>query len=487
MKILIVDDEAPIKDYIAHCIRESGADYEIVGSAASGVAALRIMEQQPADLVLADITMPRMDGIELLTQIRSRWPQATVVMLTCHDDFSFARSAMQRGAADYILKSEIEPHTMRDLLGRVVERRKREHPEQIVSQRISFAKFLDQVLEDPAADLLDRDTVRAHLMGYMLHDYFVCLFRYNKAVLDGLALANFPWIRRQWTLPLENGGIFVLVDFVCGMSAGEQQRRLAEFSARVRACTDEPVGISTVYHDEAAFKRAALDARRDQSRAFYRGADKQPRADVNDVDKEAMYKQLFVYRNNAITALSVRDWPVFRDQMDGLFALAGERQVAVGRLKRLLCFIAEMAADSEQATTVLLAQIVSAAHLEELRELFREFSEKLEKSGQRYSENIEMAVAYIRKHFRDNITLQDVAGAAFLNTEYFSRRFKKEVGVNFSEYLLTLRMQEAQRLLRTTALRVSDIAEQVGIPNVSYFTSVFKKQFGTTPAESRKH
>ena len=48
-------------------------------------------------------------------------------------------------------------------------------------------------------------------------------------------------------------------------------------------------------------------------------------------------------------------------------------------------------------------------------------------------------------------------------------------------------MQEAQRLLRTTALRVSDIAEQVGIPNVSYFTSVFKKQFGTTPAESRKH
>ena len=104
MKILIVDDEAPIKDYIAHCIRESGADYEIVGSAASGVAALRIMEQQPADLVLADITMPRMDGIELLTQIRSRWPQATVVMLTCHDDFSFARSAMQRGAADYILK-----------------------------------------------------------------------------------------------------------------------------------------------------------------------------------------------------------------------------------------------------------------------------------------------------------------------------------------------------------------------------------------------
>ncbi|MDO4270445.1 MAG: response regulator [Eubacteriales bacterium] len=482
MKILIVDDEAPIKDYIAHCIRQSGADCEIVGSAPSGAAALRLLEQQAVDLVLTDITMPRMDGLELLEQIHARWPQIDVVMLTCHDDFSFARSAMQQGAADYILKSEIEPDTMRALLERVAEKRLREHPEQIVTRRLSFGRYLAGVLADPSVDLLDREEVRTYLLGYELGDYFVCVFRYNKAVLDELALARFPWIRRQWTLPLDDGGIFVLADLARGMGSGEQQRYLAEFAARL-SVWDEQIGMSAVYHDVAALKRAAADARRDLSRSFYRGAGERSNSAY---DSETAPEQLFVFRNNAITALIGRDWAGFREQMDALFDFARERQVPAERLKRLLCFIVEMAADTEQQSTVLLAQVADAAHLEQLRGLFEAFTEVLEQSGRQYSENIESALAYIRRHFRAGITLQDAAGAAFLNTEYFSRRFKKEVGVNFSEYLLTLRMQEAQRLLRTTTLRVSEIAEQVGIPNVSYFTSVYKKQFSCTPAESRK-
>lgn len=484
MKILIVDDELPIKDYIAYCIRESGAACEAVVSASSGAAALRLLEQQAADLVLTDITMPRMDGLELLAQIRARWPQTDVVMLTCHDDFAFARSAMQQGAADYILKSEIEPDTMRTLLERVAEKRLREHPEQIVTRRLSFGRYLDQALSDPAVDLLDRETVRAYLLSYKLGDYFVCLFRYNKSMLDGLAKMRFPWIRWQWTLPLEDGDIFVLADLARGMSGSEQQRRLAEFCAALRACAEEPVGASGIYHDETGLKRALLDARRNLSRDFYRGTVEPPQ---NPIDNETALKQMFVFRNNAINALAGRDWTSFREQTEGLFAFACERQVPAERLKRVLCFIAEMAAESAQATTVLLAKIVGAAHLEELQQMFGEFAEKLEQNDRRYSENIESALSYIRQHFRYNITLQDAAKAAFLNTEYFSRRFKKEVGVNFSEYLLTLRMQEAQRLLRTTKLRVSEIAEQVGIPNVSYFTSVYKKQFGGTPAESRKH
>lgn len=482
MKILIVDDEAPIKDYIAYCIEQSGVNCEIVGSAASGAAAIRLLEQQVADLVMTDITMPRMDGLALLQQIHTRWPQTDVVMLTCHDNFAFARSAMQQGAADYILKSEIEPETMRALLERVTEKRLREHPEQIVSRRLSFGRYLDEALADGTVDEVNRDTVRAYLLGYELNAYFVCLFHYNKAMLDELVLARFPWIQRQWTLPLDDGSVFVLADLKRGMGSGEQSRRLAEFVARLRRWGKQ-IGVSAVYHDATALKRAALDARRDMSRGFYRSADEPIKSAF---ENETVPKQIFVFRNNAITALMGRDWVGFRSQMEALFDAARLTQVPSERLKRMLCFIVEMAADTEQATTVLLAHVADAAHLEELQRLFAEFTDRLAQNDRRYSENIEAALAYIRQHFCGNITLQDAAGAAYLNTEYFSRRFKKEVGVNFSEYLLTLRMQEAQRLLRTTSARVSEIAEKVGIPNVSYFTSVFKKQFGTTPAESRK-
>lgn len=482
MKILIVDDEAPIKDYIAHCIKNSETPCEIIASVSSGTAALRALEQQTADLVLTDITMPRMDGLELLEQIRVRWPRTDVVMLTCHDDFSFARGAMQSGAVDYVLKSEIEPASMRVLLERVADRRKREHPEQIVARRLSFGQYLRQAMDDSTVDLLDRDAVRTYLLEYQLGDYFACLFRYNKVLLDELAKARFPWVQRQWTLPLDDS-IFVLVDLIRGMSGSEQQMRIAEFSGMLRACCEEQFGISAVYHDETSLKRAALDAQAGLSRDFYRGASSQPESAT---DHEEALKQMFVYRNNAITALVGRDWAGFRTQMDGLFAFARDRQVNAERLKRVLCFIAEIAADGELPTTVLLVKIVGAAHLEELERLFHEFSSTLQQSDRRYSESIETALSYIMQHFRSNITLQDAAGAAFLNTEYFSRRFKKEVGVNFSEYLMTLRMQEAQRLIRTTPQRISEIAEHVGIPNVSYFTSVYKKQFGETPVETRK-
>ncbi|MGE4548100.1 MAG: response regulator [Intestinibacillus sp.] len=483
IKVLIVDDEAPIKDYILYCIQQSGADCEIVGSAASGAAALCQLEQQVVDLVLTDITMPRTDGLELLAAVRARWPQTDVVMLTCHDDFSFARSAMQQGAADYILKSEIDPASLGALLERIKTKRLRDLPEQIVARRLSFGKYLSTMMTDPSIDLLDREAVRAQLLGYQLGDYFVCTFRYQEAALDKLAEMHSSWIRRQWTIPGEDGYILALIDMTRGLSGREQQMRLSEFAAALRTQVAEQTGISGIYHDEASLKRAVLDAQAELSRNFYRGVVEHAR---QTVDKEGALRQMFLFRNNAITTLSGRDWPGFRAQMDELFRFARENQVDVERLKRVLCFIAEMAADTEEPTTVLLAKITEAAHLEELQQLFDEFTERLEQTNRRYSENIETALAYIRQHFRSNITLQDVAGAAFLNTEYFSRCFKKGVGVNFSEYLMTLRMQEAQRLLRTTTLRISEIAEQVGILNVSYFTAVYKKQFGIPPAEGRK-
>ena len=96
------------------------------------------------------------------------------------------------------------------------------------------------------------------------------------------------------------------------------------------------------------------------------------------------------------------------------------------------------------------------------------------------------AVDYIERHFGEDLTLNTVADHVFLNREYLSRQFKKEIGMNFSEYLLEHRLREALRLLRGTELRIGEVADRVGLPNVSYFTSVFKKQYQMTPTEARK-
>lgn len=483
LKVLIVDDEAPIKDYIAYCIAQSGLDCTLCASVSSGAAALRELEKQTADVVLTDITMPRMDGLALLGALRARYPQTDVVMLTCHDDFSFARTAMQQGAADYLLKSEIDPVSMGQMLARVREKRLREHPERIVARRLAFEQYLREALADQNIDRLDPETLAEELQGYRLEAYFVCLLRYEKAALDELAQQRLPWVRKQWVFPHGEDQILVLTDLVGTLSGGEQNAHVTAFVRALQGHMHGALGVSAVRYDPALLKRAVLEARDDLSRAFYRGT---PAPEADRIDNEEALKQLFVYRNNAVSAMTSGDFAAFRAQADAIFAFSQKHCVDAARLKQMLTFIAEVVSGSEAQDTVFLARITEASCLSELQTLFTEFTGRLIARSRRYSENIEHAVRYIQAHFRENITLQDAAGAAFLNTEYFSRRFKKEVGVNFSEYLLALRMKEARVLLRTTSALVGDVAEQVGIPNVSHFTSLFKKQFGTTPVASRK-
>ena len=102
------------------------------------------------------------------------------------------------------------------------------------------------------------------------------------------------------------------------------------------------------------------------------------------------------------------------------------------------------------------------------------------------SKAVNLAVEYIRRHFAETISLEQVAAEVYLNPEYFSRVFKEEMGVTFVNFLTELRLKHSVRLLESTALRVQDVAQQVGYPNVSYFSTTFKKRYGMSPYEYRR-
>ena len=125
MKILVVDDEALINQYVVQCIRDTDSNVQIVGTATSGEKALRLLRETPVDLAFVDITMPKMDGLELLRTIKAEYPSTMVVMLTCHDEFEYARQAIQNKADNYILKSELTPEYMEKVLEELRSSRKR--------------------------------------------------------------------------------------------------------------------------------------------------------------------------------------------------------------------------------------------------------------------------------------------------------------------------------------------------------------------------
>ena len=104
-----------------------------------------------------------------------------------------------------------------------------------------------------------------------------------------------------------------------------------------------------------------------------------------------------------------------------------------------------------------------------------------------YTKSIQKALDYIDEHFAEDISLNSVADHVYLHRDYLSRQFKKEVGINFVDYLMNVRLNRAKTLLESTGMRVSDIAVQVGIPNLSYFSTVFSRKFGVSPNAVRSH
>ena len=103
--------------------------------------------------------------------------------------------------------------------------------------------------------------------------------------------------------------------------------------------------------------------------------------------------------------------------------------------------------------------------------------DELDYDKRKFSKGVEQAVEYIKKYYSNAISLDEVAKSANLNPEYLSRVFREETGSNYSAYLTDVRLKQAAYLLSNTSLRVQKIAEEVGYPNVSYFSTIFKKNY----------
>lgn len=485
MKILVVDDEALIREYIVYCIRKSGIPAQVAASVHSGASAITQMEKQKIDVLLVDITMPGMNGLELLKYTRTHWPQIDVVMLTCHDDFSYARSAMKHGVTEYILKSEVTEITMGELLQRLKLKRESYKASEQPINWLAFGCFLSAVVKDPDIDLLDMglvEEVEKHLLGKYLNSYFICGFRNDKVILDEIIKINYDWLIKQWVFPYEEQFVLMIVELEEGSSRYRQQC-LSEFIQGIKTEIRKKSGISRVYSGPASIKRAILDLFSDWTEKFYGGV----RGGKGNADTpEQILHELYDYRNKAINALSEKNFVTFQKNINNLITYACANRIQVGLFKKELSFIVEAAAEDKEQRMVCLEQIIKAYNVDDARQALMEFTEYIEQSWKRYSTDIENAIRYIRENFNQCITLQEAAEAACLNAEYFSRRFKKEVGINYSEYLQALRLQKAKRMLLQTTMRVSSIAEEVGIPNVSHFSSLYKKQFGYTPTEERK-
>lgn len=119
LKVLVVDDDSPIRRWLEYCVGQLEG-FVLAGAAASGAQGLELYRKELPDIVITDIEMPGMSGLEMAARIQAIRP-AHIIILTSHDNFSYARQALHSGTAEYILKTEVSLETMRDLLRRAAQ------------------------------------------------------------------------------------------------------------------------------------------------------------------------------------------------------------------------------------------------------------------------------------------------------------------------------------------------------------------------------
>lgn len=515
LKVFLVDDEIVIREGIRNNFPWDEVGCTLCGEAPDGEMALPMMLELKPDVLITDIRMPFMDGLALAEQVAGTMPWVHTVILSGHDDFSYARQAISLGVKEYLLKP-VSAQQLETVLRRIAENIGREHRAHADMQMLR-RQLASSVLY-----------AQSQLLGRLLEggDAEACLAQAKQMRLSLQAprylvmlLGEAPEAQR---LPLQ-GALQRLTD---GYATRAYQTTAAGRLALVilgesdRDIEERAYGLA-----QALAHEAAQDGLNAPSVAI--GA---PVADIRRLPQalSSAMGVLCSMQGQPRRIVGSTDIQLSVDLVEGDMASLHER-MRYASLEEAPAVVAESFAQlghmAEQSLLVmhymLVDMLVAASRIIKqgggspaqvlpqrlLRqgELLRvcEHPQDVMDAGveiataalsfrdrhafSRYGEILRKACAYIEENYhRPEMTLHDVASHVALSNNHFCTVFSQEMGKTFIGYLTDLRMDKARTLLLTTGIRSSELAAAVGYNDPHYFSYLFKKHVGLSPRMFRK-
>lgn len=410
MKVFLADDEIVVREGIRESFPWDETPYTLVGEAPDGEMALPIIRDTNPDIVITDIRMPFMDGLELCRVLRAQMPWIGIIVLSGYDEFEYARRCIQLGVREYLLKP-INAEKLKEVLDKVSaqildERKTLEHAASLRARMESDGKFLKEKLiglffNDESTDDDARNTIKQlSSMGCNIEAPFY-------AVIDAAFSPERTGQEAAADLAASSGGIMFATAsrtgsrlLVLGNTVEEAEERAYAFaSSLVRElerleCSPIRVGIGDI-------------------------VDK-PEKILNSFKAARHIRHLIVERT------------------DEQAIILGTREMG------------EIEGDKK------VSSVISEAKL------------------------------FMLDHFSNpSLMLQDVAKEVGMSNSRFSTVFSQQNGQTFTEYLIHIRLNKAKEMLRSTDIKNSQIAREVGYNDAHYFSYIFKKNTGITPTEYR--
>ncbi|TBL80273.1 response regulator [Paenibacillus thalictri] len=510
MNVLIVDDEPIVRTGLSSFIEWERHGLRLAGTANDGMDAWERLQREPVDIVVTDILMPRMDGLELVRRLHQASADMAVIVLSCLDDFVYVKQAMKLGARDYVLKPTMEPE---ELVAILLEAKNalelaRHEKEQLAAWRkeLEMSKLsqlsmkLEKYISGGHTDDSAIDLPLAE--GHMLYSVGVRTAAPQLAYMDWSAQGALAAVRcGEQSVLLLYAGACALSQHQQYTAAYERSSDLERFIRREAglAAGDYFIGVGEPVRHPRQVAEAVQRFERQQQHAFY-AADFTPvgsaAAEPSTAAKLPLEEKIDLLR-----AVAAGNMEAVRDAAKRIMLAIAAEQPPVTKVHGFIFELFGMAAgyarergdksiDEFEARFVNQQRIQALLNLQALGAFMQEALEQLSRPGMDEhagwnSKNpfIRKVIQYMRANYQQNIGTADIAEHVRLSRSYLSDLFSKEMGESLSEALTRIRMDEAKRLLSGGEKKVYEVAEAVGFQDAKTFAKTFKRVVGCSPKE----
>lgn len=505
-KVLIVEDEKEKARGIAYLVEKYNPLCTPIHLAYDGAEGYETALEHRPDIILADIRMPVMDGLEMIRALQKRKLQAEFIVLSGYAEFSYAKKAIELGVKNFITKP-VDEDELNTTLHKVCKE---------ISKRRSTEDSLNRINDD-----MPNYAMRDFLTGGIDQNYAVHEYLEEMHVLEKYHQYTCMLVEWEEEMPaIKDGMLSEQNPFLYGVKTGrtqmavisaaaelgiEEKRSLAEQIYREnegKECSFS-IGIGSTYSDYIQLSNAYEESRVALNYRILKGS-----------KKVILYEELYDMdnRTDLITEKEMEQLKERIDRFDqdgfyiavkGIFnRVLSENQLSLPELQKLSLNIVLLGLHNIPTAQLQMNEyfgknLFTLKSIEKFRTIEQlenwiinmvgSMNElMLKDSVPKKKDVITEAKEYIRQHYNHNITLNEISKKFFINPYYFSQLFKKKTGMTYQNYLINYRIDRAKKLLEETDLRIYEVCKLVGYNDMNHFNQVFERNEGMKPSEYRQ-
>lgn len=513
ISVMIVDDERFVIEELCTLVDWKALGFQVISTAFNGKQGLKKYRELHPQLILADIRMPFMDGIEMIRQIRQEDESVYIVLLTAYEDFSYAKSAISLGITEYIIKSSITQDSLKDLLDNIQANiRRKEEKDKIVTDYLLEQFFLSEREENNS----DMDALLRQMHNIILISQDLPLSISGESFPEKIRVSKMRlvkllqhWSNRGWELDaitsLSGGQIVLAINSTENVYA-DHESELEKLTKIIIERLKQDVGCSFsgfyLTHRISLYdlKLYCSENRDKLNEPYFMGSGRVYRLEYPVLTFESQV-------NGSMSGLyTVNTGEVFRinekETLNSYFREIGRNLVSEKSFDKMMKvyrdFYFELRVAYQKIPELAAKESLTLENnwqwwldVEKIALWFTEKFDYIRNSlfsqENQYSKIISDAVRYIYENYKNpDLSVNDIAEYVHLSAGYLSGTFKKEVGSTIKNYITDVRIAQAKRMLEQGGRKVNEVGKAVGYHSGQYFSQAFYKKVGMLPGEYMK-